>query len=474
MGRTRRGERKRGTAVVLAIALAAAALVAVLGAVAQAAPRLAFLHIRRNLSQTRDRFSAYPDLAVSPDGDRVAVVWTERFDEDIVDKGHVYLRAASESGGGWGDGVRVFTGTRSACAYRAAVAVTGTTAHVAYVVYASNCAVHEYARVSYRTCSLTTGRCGGPEEVAFARTSSHDITWVDLALDVEGNPHVVWMRYEVEGGERRDPAILYRPKTDGGWGGPAGGEVVASGGVNRNPAIAYGGGYVHVVWQEESGDYMFIRYRRRPMDGQWEPIRPLYDGSAERPPRNPDVAAGTGRLFAVWDVCRRLKGQSCEEYVLLYKRSDTNGEGVYGGFGDYREVGTDVNKELLQLTDYAPTGVGTLPDLQPSIALNRDGWPIVVWHAGVGEDTYAVYYSYALSGTMGYKPEVNWAITPTVLVEGPLGAATVGVGEPEPGGEQHLHVAYMRSNGSTWDVYYDSNEADRYERVYLPLIMRGD
>jgi hypothetical protein len=52
------------------------------------------------------------------------------------------------------------------------------------------------------------------------------------------------------------------------------------------------------------------------------------------------------------------------------------------------------------------------------------------------------------------------------------GSAAVGVGEPEPG-EQHLHVAYVqKTDEGGWDVYYDSNEGDRYRYLYMPLIVR--
>ena len=87
--------------IVLAAGLAAVVLVAALEAVVTAAP-VSFLHIRSNLSQTATLVSAYPDLAVSPDRDWVVVVWTEGYDDRAGFQGHVYLRAASETGGGWG------------------------------------------------------------------------------------------------------------------------------------------------------------------------------------------------------------------------------------------------------------------------------------------------------------------------------------------------------------------------------------
>jgi hypothetical protein len=474
---TRWGRRRRGAAIALATVLAVAAVAAMLAAVAWASPRLEFIHIQHNLSQTGERVSAYPDLAVSPDGDRVVVVWTEKYDEQAGYRGHVYLRAASESGGGWGNRIPVFTGGSSACAYyRAAVAVTDTTAHVAYVVFDNTCLSPNFTRVHYVTCSLslTGGECGDGEQVAFAATSNSRITWVDLSLDTDGNPHVVWAEYFKDPVTHEDLGrIRYKARVDGGWGDT---EYVYSTGDNNVPAIAWANRYAHVVWQKEwqgaSGqDMNDILYRRRSVNGEWDPSGgPLVLLSADEPQRNPKVAAGgTGRVFVVWDRCL---DDNCDKYALLYKRSDTNGAGLpYGGFGDYREVGTG-QTGLDNLKPYTPTGNGYLPDLQPSIALNRDGWPTVVSHAAYSTDTYAIYYSYATTWTTGTVKRVSW-ITPTVLVEGQLGAAVVGVGESEPGGGQHIHVAYMESNGSAWDVYYDSNEWNSYEHLYMPLIMRS-
>jgi hypothetical protein len=86
---------------------------------------------------------------------------------------------------------------------------------------------------------------------------------------------------------------------------------------------------------------------------------------------------------------------------------------------------------------------------------------------------YAIYYSVAITGT---ADTVDWITTTTVLSQSQpvvAGSPAVGIGQPAPGGEQHLHVAYMRQlSANNWDVYYDSNEADRYKYVYLPVIMR--
>jgi len=172
------------------------------------------------------------------------------------------------------------------------------------------------------------------------------------------------------------------------------------------------------------------------------------------------------------------------QYNLVYLRSNDSG----AHWGTVREVGTDRGYAAGGLADYDSAGwyVSSsdmreeyLQYLRPAITLNDDDWPAVVWHAdrsgaGDGED-YAIYYAYA---TTGDGSGVNWAIAPTVLNRvrpNMLGSAVVGVGEPEPGGKQYLHVAYMqRQNTGYWDVYYDTDEWELYELAYLPVALTSD
>lgn len=460
--------KRRGAAVVLAAGLAAAVLAAVLAAVATARP-LDFVHVRTNLSRAASRVSAYPDLAVSPDGDRVVVVWTEGYTAGVGYRGHVYLRAASETGG-WGDKVAVFYGSDSASAYDAAVAVAGTapyTAHVAYVVFEFDAyGSPTQTEVRYKKCRL------GPPQVECDATGDtvaavdallNSITWVDLALDESGNPHVVWAQY----GADVDGDIRYRAYDGSAWGDVEG---VWLTGDNHKPVVAWADGYVHAVWEDRA--QRCVMYRRRAASG-WGSSAELGEQQPDTgPPGNPDLAAGMGRVFVVWDWC---SDAACAEYHMVYRRSNDSGS----SWDTAREVGTDA---LVFSQEYSSSDDVFVRDpyllhLQPSIALNGDGWPAVVWHAdrssgGMGTD-YAIYYSYALAGDVG---SVDWEIPPTVLNRGRpsmLGSAVVGVGEPEPGGEQHLHAAYMGELGTDlWEIYYDSNEWDRYQHFYLPVTMR--
>ncbi len=454
----------------IAIAAAAAAaigLAGVLVGVLRAAPSSSFLHLRRRLSQT-NYAAAYPDLAVSADLNYLAVAWVEGHDEYSGSKGHVYLRTASESGG-WRDPVEVYHGSADACAYdRAAVAIEGTTAHVAYVVWA-DCTNRQDTRLYYTTCSLTGGGCNASQFLLSTSPSTDKIFWVDIAVDESGNPHLVFARYKQEGPFLRGK-IFYWGHTGSGWAGIE--TVYAEANTNNHtPAIAWGGGCAHIVWEEEMGGDIFYR---RCCAGTWYPASdPLMIHNAnplDSPPHKPDIAATPdGRLFVVWDYFAH--DHTPPTHYLVYKRSNDGGDTFYPAIS-HLGVGNDNTGGLDAYTDYvvgATEETAYLKNLRPSIALNQDGWPAVAWHTGGA--TGGVHYTYAISGT---DTNVDW-VTPTLLFAGEAGAPVIGFGDWLTGTIPLLHVAYMDATGRSWDVYYDSNEADVMDipTVYLPLVMRG-
>jgi hypothetical protein len=456
------GRQKRYGAIVLAAAIAVG-LAGVLVGVIQAAPT--FLHLRRNLSNTAYT-SVYPDLAVSPDHNWLAAAWVEGYTAESGSRGHVYLRIASESAG-WGDPITVYSGGESACAYdRAAVAITGTKAHIAYVVYDDTCANPKHTQVRYITCTLTTGQCGASQLITTTSTTpspGYWTTWVDLAVDESGNPHVVFARYE---GSPLVGKIFYTDYNGATW---RASEAVYTTGDNHTPSIAWSENCAHVVWEDRTGSS--IRYRRR-CGGTWYPTSSpmnLFSSIPSNPPHKPHVAAAPGgRVFVVWDyLYQEATPYSPATYFLLYKRSNASGT----VFSSTKEVGTDYESSSF-FTPYeagAPGSDDYLRYLQPSVALNEDGWPAVVWHTGGVTGTY---YTYAISGT---DSSVKWVPGPLTLVEGQAGAAAVGFGEPISETMPLLHFVYMNAGGTFWDVYYDSNEEHTdIPTVYLPLVMKSE
>jgi len=472
----------------IVVAVMAAAILAALLATTAGARPLRFLHIHHNLSWTSEQLSAHPGLAVTADGSTVVAVWTERYRDNF--DGRVYLRVASETGGGWGNKITVFPDGSPAEIVRAedvaAVAVTGTTAHVAYVVRGFEDESLARTEVRYRTCSLPNGPCAtGWQSVVIENNVNYFVGRADIALDDEGDPHVVWARYDQAKTQRE---IWYNTPSGGTW--PLGGYLVdttswtaGSPPIERAPAIACEGGYAHVVWEDLSGDAHVVRYRRRnDASGMWDDIEDIMTPDADQPAGNPDVAAGAGQVFVVLDWC---SFSGCQAYTPLYRRwavTDTMNS------GDLLEVGTD--NLYSAVTNYYPSDPRTGAykytwDLQPSIALNDEGWPAVAWHAQrVGSPgEYDIHYSYATAGTI---TQVHW-ITPTTLGFGQgalLGSPAVGIGRSPAktnasaetlalDDEQHQHIVYMRNlSASAWDVYYDGDEWEEYPHAFLPMITK--
>ena len=462
----------------------AVALAAVVGTVAMART-LGFLHVRTNLSQAANLDSARPDLAISSDGNWIAVVWTEEYRPGVGDhKGDVYLRAVSEAEGGWRHRTVVFDGNDTESAYDAAMAISDTTAHVAYVVV-NDTPGQEKMQIRYRDCSLVSGECN-PEQQVVSVSSWYKITWVDIAVGEYGLPHVVWSQTDQYGddGVIRYTNLFYDNEQQLWQWSPA--ERVSLGYDCYRPAIAYANGHAHVVWEKEQDDpgqeLYHIGYARRDESG-WE-ITQLSADQTTFPPGNPDVAAWGDRVFVTWDWCSDFDPEPCDLFNVVYRRSDDGGTTWRNETNDTREVGTGrryYGDELAKY--YSSDDKGINPDdkrdecllgLQPSITMNRDGWPAVAWHAdrseGDGTD-YVIYYTYALTDGQDH---VDW-ITPTLL--GGWGtlrsSATFGVAQTGPG-EQHVHLVYMEKFGSgAWEVFYNSNEEDQYEHIFLPMVMRG-
>ena len=454
---------RHGLMIVLATMLSALAMVAM----TMAAPQLESIHLSYNLSNTTGAISANPSLALSPDNEWMAVTWIEEYSSGAGNKGDVLLRATSDPDSGWGSRITVFDGGSDACAYgHPSVEIEGSTAHLAYVVF-EPCQSPTGMSVYYQTCPLSGAPCSNPQSVTWVDTDSNTILEVDLALDDNADPHVVWARYNQDG---ENGKIRYRAQDGNYWGSE---ETVSMGGENDFPAITWAGNYVHVVWTSSTS----VQYRRR--DTDWDTLRTLYS-ALNYPPGSPDVAAAGERVFVVWDRCINYyydENNPCAKHGLVYRRSNDKGESWMPN--PFYGVGTD--DSLWPFEEYDSTDVGDyLSSLQPALALNRDGWPIVAWHAqreggeieswplrpSAGGD-YKIYYSYALSGT---NDHVDWVITPTILnqTQVGMGSAVAGMGRRENG--EYLHAVYMRkvSGGGAWDVYYEGFSFYPYAVIRSP------
>ncbi|MEE8391044.1 MAG: hypothetical protein V3S14_09650, partial [Anaerolineae bacterium] len=325
MTRVRASERGRWLVVT---ALAAGVLSALTVVLALAAPGRSIPSGAKNLSDNSFD-SAFASVAVSPDGDRVAVVWVEEGEGLTLQRGSVLLSWASENtGSDWSPRMSVFDRTEQACAvWSAPVAVTATTAHVAYVVY-SPCTVSQDAAqttIYYTTCDLTEGgSCESAQTITstLSEPGTPPIPYkVDIALDGAGNPHFV---YALREQTSLTDTVYY-------VGGDSH-EKVPGSSRSSNPAIAWSDGYVHVVWEEakEGGTKFEIMYNRRNISGTWDhPSTPptSYQGTATKHPRNPDVAAYGDHVVVTWDWQWTA---AADQYVLAYTRYLTStGQWMY-------------------------------------------------------------------------------------------------------------------------------------------------
>ncbi|MGQ9710276.1 MAG: hypothetical protein ACUVXE_07390 [Anaerolineae bacterium] len=446
---------------------------------ALAAPHPALLHIATNLSNQPSRPSYYPDIAVSPDGDRVVVVWPEAYEDGgSAPKGSVYLRWASESiGSGWSPSVTIHTGSPNECAHWAAVAVTGTNPYTAHIAYATKAPCNNPTThyIRYRTCVLG-GTCSTPSAVVTRSLGSNDpgIGSVDIALDGEGQPHIVYAYYAWNSSEIRDVGTVYY-RSPQGWE-----EEVSSGGNARNPAIAWGDGAAHIAWATEplqgQTEY-FIYYRRLGQSPQ-----PLIKQTLSYAPHDPAIAVFSRTVMAVWDMNNALgdsdcatNQSECDLYTIAYIRSTDGGQTwpLAGGTPQWYEVG---GGQWGTYRPYTSTGaiVEYLRFLRPSVGFRADGKPVMVWHVNRGtteNPDYDLYYTYALTVPESAGEAIEWAEI------GPYGQNLSGnaaspVVAPFLASEA-LHVVYLQNIREDWETYYDGNEYQNYPHVYLPLVMRN-
>lgn len=470
--------RKWLMAVALAVGISATLTIIVV----LAAPWRFIPHVlATNLSNDPERWSAPAGIAVSPDRDRVAVVWMEEVDDlrglyGVC--GSVWLRWSSEStGDGWNPRVPIFAGTEQECAdWPVAVAVTGTTAHVAYVTRAPCWDVQEtmVTVLSYTVCHLTTGgSCDAAQTITSTSTEPGRVPplyAVDIALDGEGDPHFVYA-HEVLGS---DSPVYYQE-------GAEADERVPDSYHSSNPAIAWSDGYAHVVWEEVDGSGFEIMYNRRSITGTWyHPLSaPTYGWGDSNPwyPHNPDIAAYGEHVVVTWDW---QWSNEADQYVLAYTRylTGTNERWMYA-----YEVGTQGTVESLMMEDwlrdppyYTYTSTIDIAEspylhrLQPSVSLDRNGLPMVLWHANNG--TYDIMYSRALSMTESGTRIFSWS-EPAVFHLGTAGHSGSPVVAQAPVVSPTLHVAYSHKESDDWETYYGGREAGyTLHSTFLSIILR--
>jgi hypothetical protein len=460
----------------IAAALAAGALSALGVVLALAAPQRFVPIGGPNLSGegTLDTVSA--DVAVSLDENQAAVVWVEEIEGIARPRGSVWLqRASAGAGDSWSGREVVFAGAEQGCAAEAAVAVTGTTAHVAYITWSPCTEDTTETTLYHTTCDLAGGGCAAAQAITSATSVPPvppRLSEVDITLDDAGSPHFVYVVYDTTG---VTGTVYYRKGTS------QPDEAVPDSELGRNPAIAWSEGDVHVVWEDEAE--IEIMYNRKGGGGGWaHPSTPpsWWQGTSIKHPRNPAVAAQGERVMVVWDWQWTAEA---DQYVLAYTRYLTETSrwmNVYE-VGTGGEVEPFVSEGFRDPPYYTYTSMVNpiypvhLYYLRPAVALDREGMPAVVWHAGSG--TYDVMVSQAQSMTESTVGDdiFSWS-EPAVFDRQAVGGsaspvvAQAGVVSPS------LHVAYVHQVGADWETFYEGRtpgaDLDGEHAVYLPVVIR--
>jgi hypothetical protein len=477
----------------LVVAALAVGILSTLGVVlALAAPHRFIPSGGPNLSEANTLDTVSADVAVSLDEDHAAVVWIEESSDPGLGDGpfgSVWLQRASVGGGeSWSGREAVFVATTQACATEAAVAVTGTTAHVAYISWRP-CLEDTTETVLYHTtCNLSAGGCAAAQVITSATFApgAPRLNEVDIALDGVGNPHFAYVVYDTTGATG---TVYYRDAAS-----PSD-EVVPDSTPGRNPAIAWSDGDVHVAWEgvDLGGEIEDILYNRKEGGGSWvHPVTPpsFWHGKTNRLPRNPAVVAQGERVIVAWDW-QWTDEPDQNEYVLAYTRILTAGPdegkwmpmyevGTQGGSVGPLYIGDVGFRDPPYYTYTSTAGQAAfvhLRYLQPSVALDRVGMPAIVWHAD-NEAAYDIMYSQAQSMTESTAGDIIFSWSEPAVFDRQATGDSAGAAVAQPTGvvSPSLHVAYLHQDVSDWETFYEGRtpgvDLNGENAVYLPLVIR--
>lgn len=468
------------------------AVVVSVGMVRGTAPSLAaqgpaaagtWLRVTTNLSASFNLLSAYPDVAVSSNGQYVAVVWQEQHTGDTdVKTGHIYIRCVQEGSDQWWSakdsvpGSYVIDVLGRIRGQTPAVALYGNQVHVVWSGgYEPN----------YNTIYYQKGTIGANNAVTWvsntsaqkiASLSGGKLTNPDIAVDGSGNPRVVWQQENASGAKQ----IYYRAHDGSAW---QSSQQVSNGtGTgNKSPAIAVWDTTAHVAWvAEENVGTGYGRNVFYSNSTNWTIWRPLYDAvEPEEKAVFPSIAVTYDdgkdllRIGVAWD--RWYDNVSygtvdgSDEWELYYRYSEDGGN-------NWKPPPPLLDSRVSYLGDYdffphAVGGTEYVQSVRPSLIYDSGQIP----HMAVSEtegsfsDSMATYH-YEYGGDSWSSEIMPWDTSKS----GERGAARLVIGEY--GDEDHLHYVYQSVVGtdaggqSRWDVFYTSNA--RYNSLALPLITK--
>lgn len=476
----------------------------------------------QDLSTSPDRDSGSADM--DAENDRIVVVWAEGSSTHGQNDGRVKIAWRPNSTSAWR--TRVVPQQIDGFAhYQPAVAVRGQNAHVVWVRKDVEGAGTGNNRISYSRCQLDTGVCTSPvgvspEDAAYFRLAP------DIAVDVNGTPHVVWVRSI----HQQVGRILYSNYTEGEWNPPeiiSGGEVLPCEYSQDNPAIAVDNQHVYVVWDENVPECTAeatagIYFRQRDGigapsgSGAWRPggtplgkqisvVPSGTQGSLSSVDGFPTLDAGGGHVYVMWE--RLVATQTMPLYGAVYTYSlpyrvytGTNATTDWWPGGSARDQWAVLPFTSTSATDIADYYEGVRPSLKLVGPV-----PHVVWHHWTAprpaqqnelepqaelpdehliddQHPYRVSYATYRPGTDPrnlHQAQSRWVSKTIYVMENDhiLTVPDLALSSIDGGKTYHLHVAlhrrgaYVPQEGSFgWDVWYTNDET--FYRLYMPFLVQ--
>jgi hypothetical protein len=491
----------------------------------------------QNVSSSGDKDSGGADIDAL--ADTVVVVWAEGSNAAGFNNGLVKMAWTRGAGDAWHTIVVPEVGEREGFVhYQPAVALSGQIAHVVWVRENS---ITQAGVIRYARCDLAAGTCGGYAQInqtvtcpgAFCENQSVSRLAPDIAVDLSGVPHVVWVGKD----SSQVGTIWYNNRVGGYWGTlpeqVSGFSLYYNPAYDQdNPAIAVGASRVYVTWDENYGGTsadagIYFRLRGNvtsPADlftAYWTPGGSPLGKQLSEPglwvdpniPKAevdgfPAIDVGDGWAYVMWE---RLQDYEAKPFYKVYTYSLA-----------YRVLtGTDAQSSWWP-GGSSPSQWATMPFTVTSGANTGDYYagvrpalkmvgqvPHVVWHqwhppgseasslplpAQVGpadefDENLAVYYPYTVSYATykaGTNPsdlesaKANWVAKTLKVFQSDriLVWPDLALSSTNGGVTYDLHVAlhqrqqYVAKDGSyAWDVWY-ANEYSFYHG-YLATIHRN-
>jgi hypothetical protein len=367
---------------------------------------------RQNISNNSGN-SQYPDIAVDSQG-TVYVVWQD----DTVGGSGLLYSTLSAGDGNWSTPQSI-SGTSSISASpRIAVDQQGSL----HVVWQDSIGGEPGIYWAVRS---SDGSWSTPQQITGTSANS---SAPDVAVDAQGNPHVVWEEELAEG----NTDIIYATKSDeSDW---LTQNISNDHEGSASPSIAIDDqGNLHVVWQGDplqiTGGYLDILYTAKPSNGDWS--APVDISHNQRPSAHARIAVdGEGNPHVVWE-------ETYDEYATdIRPRYNTKSGGNW----------------LAQPENILPSSTEGIMFCHPDIAVDpTTGNPQVVWYdntrqTGEGYPLWSIGYA-ARQDNGEWLTWVNISLNSLVATEPSIAIDASG----------HTHVAWQQSTTQgDIDIAYSS------------------